>query len=68
MVTRSLIINSGGESSRIIKDFPNLKSKSWLEISDTPILILNITEFIEYVNEIFIIVKNESIKTFFIKN
>ena len=56
---RSLIINSGGKSSRLIKDFKNLESKSLLEFNNEPILVKNINTFSPFVNEILIIVKNE---------
>jgi molybdopterin-guanine dinucleotide biosynthesis protein A len=65
---RSLLLNAGGESSRIKKDFPNISSKCWLEINEIPIIIKVMLELRNYVNEIIIVVKDINMKQEFQTN
>lgn len=64
-MNKTLIINSGGLSSRLSKYLSKEKSKSWLEFNGKAILTSNITIFAHHVDEIVIIVRNPDMKNIF---
>lgn len=56
----SLLINAGGKSERMKRDFPDIISKCWLEIDGKPVIMRNILELQSLVDEILIILKDKS--------
>ena len=58
----SLIINAGGNSQRIKKNFSDLISKCWLIVDGKPIIIRNILNLQKFVQEIIIVVNNSVTK------